>query len=201
MSLLVKICGINSPQALDAALTAGADAVGFVFHEPSPRHLSPQGAADLAARVPPGVRKVAVTLHPTQARIDELLSAFTPDVWQTDAADFERIALPAGVERWPVFRAGAPLPPSLPFRLLFEGPRSGAGEVADWSRAAGIAGRAELILGGGLTPSNVAAAIAAVRPFGVDVSSGVEAAPGRKDPALVWKFVTAARKAAEGVAG
>lgn len=199
MNILVKICGITTQEALEAALTAGADAVGFVFHEPSPRHLTPAQAADLAVRVPPGVRKVAVTLHPSQPAVDAILAAFAPDVWQTDADDFDRIALPARVERWPVFRAGAGPRQSLPFRLLFEGPRSGAGEVADWSQAAEVASRVELILGGGLTPDNVGAAIAAVRPFGVDVSSGVESAPGRKDPSLVWKFVTAARKAADGV--
>jgi len=201
MSVLVKVCGITTPEALEAALTAGADAVGFVFHEPSPRHLTPAQAGSLAARVPPGARKVAVTLHPTQSAVDEVLAAFMPDVWQTDAGDFDRIALPARVERWPVFRAGATLPHSLPFRILFEGPRSGTGEVADWSQAAEVAARTDLILGGGLTPDNVAQAIAAVRPFGVDVSSGVESAPGRKDPALVWKFVMAARKAADGVSG
>lgn len=199
MSVLVKICGITSPEALEAALSAGADAVGFVFHDASPRHLTPTQAAAMGARVPPGVKKVAVTLHPTQSRVDEILAALVPDVWQTDANDFERIALPARVERWPVFRGGSALPGRLPFRLLFEGPRSGAGEVADWSQAAALATRTELILGGGLAPGNVADAIARVRPFGVDVSSGVEAAPGRKDPALVWKFVTAAREAAAGV--
>lgn len=200
MNILVKICGITTTEALEAALAAGADAVGFVFHEPSPRHLAPAQAAALAARVPPGVRKVAVTLHPSQSAVDRILAAFVPDVWQTDADDFDRIAVPARVERWPVFRAGGALArQSLPFRLLFEGPRSGAGEVTDWSQAAEVAARAELILGGGLTPDNVGPAITAVRPFGVDVSSGVESAPGRKDPGLVWKFVTAARKAAEGV--
>jgi len=93
------------------------------------------------------------------------------------------------------------MPHTLPFRLLFEGPRSGAGQLADWSEAAGLARRSELILGGGLTAGNVGAAIAAVRPFGVDVSSGVESSPGRKDPERVRKFVSAAREAAAGVAG
>jgi phosphoribosylanthranilate isomerase len=199
MSLLVKICGIATPEALDAALAAGADAVGFVFHAASPRNLAPRAAAALAARVPRGVRTVAVSLHPTPAQVDEVLAAFVPNVWQTDAADFERLQLPQSVERWPVFRAGSLLPEPLPRRLLFEGPRSGAGEVADWSQAAVLAARTELILGGGLTVANVAEAIAAVRPFGVDVSSGVESAPGRKDPARIGEFVAAARKAAAGV--
>jgi phosphoribosylanthranilate isomerase len=201
MNLLVKICGITTVDALQAALSAGADAVGFVFHGPSPRNVTPAQAVALARRVPPGVRTVAVTLHPTQAFVDEVLSAFAPDVWQADAGDFDSLAIPTGIERWPVFRAGAVLPQALPWRLLFEGAQSGAGEVTDWSQAASLAQRAELILGGGLTPANVGEAVRSVRPFGVDVSSGVESAPGRKSVALVQEFVAAAREAAAGVKG
>jgi phosphoribosylanthranilate isomerase len=142
---------------------------------------------------------VAVTLHPAQSLVDEVLAAFRPDVWQTDAQDFDRITLPAGLERWPVFRDGAMLPAVLPSRLLFEGARSGAGEMADWSQAAALAARTDLVLGGGLTPGNVAQAVAMVRPFGVDVSSGVESAPGRKDPDRIRSFISAAREAAAGV--
>jgi phosphoribosylanthranilate isomerase len=199
MRLLVKICGIMTAEALDAAVAAGADAVGFVFHGPSPRNLAPADAASLAAQVPPGVRKVAVTLHPGQPLVEEVLAALAPDVWQTDAADFDVLGLPDSIERWPVIRGPSTLPRLLPGRLLFEGPRSGAGEVADWSVATALARRTGLILGGGLTPGNVAAAISAVRPFGVDVSSGVESAPGRKDPARIREFVAAARGAAAGV--
>ena len=199
MKLLVKICGLTTRDTLDAALAAGADAVGFVFHAPSPRNLSPAAAADLAGHVPRGVKTVAVTLHPAQSLVDEVLATFRPDVWQTDADDFEGIELPPGIEHWPVIRGGRPPPAALPSRLLFEGGRSGAGEVADWAQAAALAARSELVLGGGLTPGNVAEAIAAVRPFGVDVSSGVESAPGRKDPARIWSFVSAARDAAAGV--
>jgi phosphoribosylanthranilate isomerase len=199
MSLLVKICGITTAEALAAAVAAGADAVGFVFHAPSPRNLSPAAAAALAARLPPGVTTVAVTLHPEQSLVDGVLAVFRPRAWQTDAEDFASIGLPAGIERWPVFRDGAPWPPALPPRLLYEGARSGAGEVADWSQAAALAPRTEVILGGGLTPANVARAVAAVRPFGVDVSSGVESAPGHKDPARIRNFISAAREAAAGV--
>lgn len=199
MSLLVKICGITSPEALEAAVEAGADAVGFVFHPASPRNVAPAAAARLAARLPPTVRSVAVTLHPSQQRVDDVLDAFLPAVWQTDAADFAAVAVPDTVQRWPVYRAAAPLPAALPPRMLFEGARSGAGEVADWTRAAELARRTELILGGGLAPGNVASAVTTVRPFGVDVSSGVESAPGRKDVARIREFVSAAREAAAGV--
>jgi phosphoribosylanthranilate isomerase len=199
MNLLVKICGLTTEDAVEAAISAGADAVGFVFHEPSPRNVSPGTAARLASLLPPGIRKVAVSLHPGQQRVDEVLAALAPDVWQTDAADFDGLRVPMGVERWPVFRPGTRPQYPPPARLLFEGARSGAGEVADWSAAAELARRSELILGGGLTPANVAAAVTAVRPFGVDVSSGVEFSPGRKDPARIREFVAAARAAAAGV--
>ncbi|MFO1375527.1 MAG: phosphoribosylanthranilate isomerase [Steroidobacteraceae bacterium] len=197
MNVLVKICGLTTPQAVDVALAAGADAVGFVFHGSSPRNVQPQRAAVLAARVPKRVRRVAVTLHPTQALVDAVLAAFTPDVWQTDAADFDALALPARIERWPVLRAGGVLPTPVPARFLFEGARSGSGEVADWTLAAALAKEGELVLGGGLDAANVGAAIRAVRPYGVDVSSGVESAPGVKDPARIEAFVNAARAAAQ----
>jgi len=199
MNLLVKICGLASETDLDAAVEAGADAVGFVFHAASPRNVEPAAAAALAGRLPHAVRAVAVTRHPSQALVEAVLAAFTPGAWQTDAADFDVLSLPPALERWPVYRAGAGAGGALPRRLLFEGPRSGAGELADWAEAAALARRAELILGGGLTPDNVAEAVVQVRPFGVDVSSGVESAPGRKDPARIREFVKAARAAAAGV--
>jgi phosphoribosylanthranilate isomerase len=107
--------------------------------------------------------------------------------------------MPAGVAAWPVLRA-APTPEASAKlqpgqRLLFEGPRSGTGKVADWSAARLLAARQQLILAGGLAPENVAAAIGQVRPFGVDVSSGVEESPGRKSPDRIRLFVTAAREA------
>ena len=187
----IKICGMTTPEALEAAVAAGADAVGFVFAA-SVRRLSAEHAARLAAPVRGKVRCVAVTRHPGQAEIDEILAVFRPDVLQSDAADFDRLRLPQRLERLPVLREGH-AEPALPPRLLFEGTRSGTGRTCDWHAAAALARRAEVILAGGLDPGNVAAAIAAVRPFGVDVSSGVEARPGLKDPGAVERFVNAAR--------
>ena len=198
MSLLVKICGLTDEVAVEAAVAAGADAVGFVFHAASPRNLAPRRARELAATIPAGVRRVAVTLHPSPELVANVLAEFLPDVWQTDAADLAGITLPASVECWPVLRAGGGRPAVLPPRFLFEGARSGAGEVADWSQAAALARAGELILGGGLDAGNVGDAVRRVRPFGVDVSSGVESAPGRKDPARIRDFVAAARQAAAG---
>jgi phosphoribosylanthranilate isomerase len=118
-------------------------------------------------------------------------------VLQTDAEDLASIALPPGVVAWPVLRGtpGPQLARSSEHPWLFEGAKSGAGKLADWSEARTLAATRQLILAGGLNPGNVAAAIAEVQPFGVDVSSGVEEAPGRKSPALIESFVTAARAA------
>lgn len=196
MSLRVKICGFTSVEALEAAVEAGADAIGFVFHPASPRYLPPEQAARLAERLPAGVLSVAVTLDPGPAQLAEILRAFTPDVLQGDAAALTALDLPPGIATWPVFRSGAVLPASLPPRLLFEGGRSGAGERADWSAAAALARRCELILGGGLDPDNVGEAILQVRPWAVDVSSGVEASRGHKDPGRIRAFIQAARAAA-----
>ena len=194
MSLLVKICGVTTEEAVNAAVAAGADALGFVFYGPSPRSIEPVRAAALTAALPASVLRVAVTLHPSQALVDRVLAEFEPDVWQSDADDFMKLALPPAIARWPVWRSGnlSSMPPP---RLLFEAPVSGAGAMADWQAAAALARRCGLILGGGLDAANVGAAIAAVRPYGVDVSSGVERRPGVKDPAMIRTFIEAARAA------
>ena len=191
----VKICGLTTPEAVAAALDCGVDALGFVFHARSPRNLAPAQALVLARDVPRSVLRVAVTLHPAQTLVDEIAEVFRLDLLQTDAADLESLQLPPGLAALPVVRCGTPPPADLPQRLLYEGSRSGAGDVADWHEARALARRTELVLAGGLDAGNVAAAIAAVRPFGVDVSSGVESAPGRKDPRRIREFVSAAQSA------
>lgn len=196
MSLLVKICGITTSAALDAALAAGADAIGFVFHGPSARNIVPRAAAALARRLPAHVTSVAVTLQPDRDLVARILEEFVPDAWQSDAADFGALELPASVERWPVFRhAGATA--ALPRRAVFDAAESGRGMRGDWQCAGALARRCQLILAGGLDAANVADAVAAVRPYGVDVSSGVERSPGVKDAALIRAFVAAARGAGQ----
>lgn len=193
MSLLIKICGLSDEQQVAAAVAAGADAVGFVFAE-SARQVTPQHARRISAAVPPAVKRVAVMLHPDNAEWRAVLQDFEPDVLQTDAEDFAVLDVPDSVERWPVFREGQALP-TLETTYVYEGPASGRGETVDWSAAAHLAAAGGMILAGGLGPGNVAAAIAAVRPAGVDVSSGVETSPGAKDPALINEFIIAARAA------
>ena len=196
-ALWIKVCGLTTTDAVRAAVDTGVNAVGFVFAE-SKRRVTALQAAELARDVPRGILRVAVMLHPSQAELDEVWSQFRPDVLQTDADDLATLQVPAGLNVTPVFRAGRELPATLPTRLLFEGPVSGTGETTDWSAAARLAARTQLILAGGLQPSNVAAAIAVARPFGVDVSSGVEARPGVKDPRKIYDFVRNARAADNG---
>lgn len=195
----VKICGLTDREAVAAAAEAGADAVGFVFHSASPRHLEPAVAAVLAAHVPAGIARVAVFLHPSQAEVDAALAAVEPDYVQTDAADFDYLRLPQGPRALPVLRSGVAAPAGLPARFVYEAALSGAGQRADWTMAHDLATRGGLVLGGGLDAHNVAEAIRAVAPFGVDVSSGVELERGRKDPRLVMAFVAAARAAAASI--
>ena len=194
MSTLVKICGLTTTEAVRAAVDAGADALGFVFAE-SARRVRPMMASRLAADLPQGVVRVAVMRHPAQADVDEVMEHLQPEFLQTDADDYEGITLAGACRPLPVFRAGRPLPERLPRLVLFEGPVSGSGEVADWEQARELAQRTRVILAGGLTPGNVEVAMRAVRPYGVDVSSGVESEPGIKSPRLIRSFIEAVRAA------
>lgn len=189
----IKICGLSSAAAVTAALALGVDALGFVFTE-SVRRVTAAQAAELARPARARARCVAVVRQPSQALVDEVLSVFRPDVLQGDAEELKALHLPAALELLPVVRAGGARI-VLPARILFEGARSGSGELADWPAARALARRTQLVLAGGLKASNVAAAIAAVQPFGVDVSSGVETSPGVKSPAAIESFVRAARGA------
>jgi phosphoribosylanthranilate isomerase len=196
VEIWVKICGLTSRDAVEAAVAAGADAVGFVF-APSKRQVTAALATQLARSLPPQVVRVAVMLHPTQSQLDEVWSAFRPEILQTDAEDLQTLRVPSGMAVIPVVRAVGPALAGHPL-ILFEGPVSGVGSTSDWQSAAQLARTTQLVLAGGLNATNVADAIAAVRPFGVDVSSGVELSPGVKDPARIHEFVRRARAAANG---
>jgi phosphoribosylanthranilate isomerase len=193
MPLWIKICGLRTSTAIEAAAAAGADAVGFVFHAASPRNLSLATARELQRAVPPGVARVAVFLHPTQSLVDAVLDAVEPDWLQTDMGDLPGLRLPGALRVLPVLRGGDAAAAALPGRVLFESARSGAGECADWNAAAGLARQTQLVLAGGLHLANVADAVAAVRPFGVDVSSGVERERGVKDAQMIREFIRTAR--------
>jgi phosphoribosylanthranilate isomerase len=199
VTIWVKICGLTTPEAVEAAVAAGADAVGFVF-APSKRQVTATQAVQLVQGLPRRIPRVAVMLHPTQSQLDEVWAEFRPDVLQTDAEDLQTLQIPMGLAVMPVVRNGVGLKPDfqkVQKRIVFEGPVSGVGSTSDWHSAAQLARTTELVLAGGLNATNVADAIAAVRPFGVDVSSGVEASPGIKDPARIHEFVRRARAVSE----
>jgi phosphoribosylanthranilate isomerase len=189
----IKICGMTTPTAVAAALEAGADAIGFVFAD-SVRRVTPQLATRLATPARGRVPCVAIIRQATQRQLDCILADFAPDVLQADLDDLARLALPRALGLLAVVRAGAEPPPPPPARVLFEGPVSGTGVPCDWGRARTYARQTELVLAGGLNARNVTEAIRVVRPFGVDVSSGVEEKPGIKSAPEIMRFVQAARQ-------
>ena len=193
MSVFVKICGLRNADDVAAATAAGADAVGFVFAD-SVRKVSPAQAKEATKAISPDMLRVAVMCHPSNDECRAMLDEFEPDVVQTDAEDFARLDIPGDIDCWPVIREGGEKiePPNV---YVYEGPKSGSGESVDWSRAATIADHGLMILAGGLAEDNVREAIRTVRPWGVDVSSGVESLPGYKDYELIRRFVSAVRAA------
>ncbi len=202
MSPRVKICGLTRTADIEVAVAAGADAIGFVLAA-SPRRVGARVLGRLLAAVPPGVLRVAVTRVPTRAEL-ELVASLPFDALQSDAeagpvAVAEPFHLPVYYDRPGVLRAlpgRAPSGPVASFAsavLLDSGRGGGSGERASIMRAQVAARRRPLVLAGGLDPDNVASAIAFVQPFAVDVSSGVESAPGRKDPGAVRAFLAAVR--------
>jgi phosphoribosylanthranilate isomerase len=196
VSVWVKICGLTHREAVEAAVAAGADAIGFVF-APSVRRVEPAQALRLCEGVPGRVKRVAVMRHPSPDEWLAVRDGFAPDWLQTDAVDLAQLEIPADMRVLPVYRDDngelASRSAKLPACLLFEGAHSGTGQRADWSAAARLADRTRLVLAGGLSPDNVAQALHAVEPWGVDVSSGVEGAPGRKDPVRIAAFVANVR--------
>lgn len=193
MTVLIKVCGLREKRHVARAIEAGAGAVGFVFAD-SPRRVTPEIAKAASDIVPRHVKRVAVMLHPANEDWLAVLEQFEPDVLQTDAGDFESLDVPQHIERWPVFREGQSRPDTTG-TYVYEGAKSGVGETVDWSVAAGFARHGRMVLAGGLSTKNVASAILAVRPFGVDVSSAVETAPGKKDARLIEGFIRAAKAA------
>ena len=193
MSCLVKICGLKHVETVNAAVEAGAGAVGFVFAK-SVRQVTARHAAFIAANVPENVLRVAVMMHPSSDAWEEVRTIFCPDVLQTDADDFPDLDMPDDIARWPVIREGAIADSvDVPDTFIYEGKTSGQGEAVDWNIAASLATRGELILAGGLGQHNVAEAIRQVAPFGVDVSSAIESSPGVKDPDLIRAFIDTVR--------
>jgi phosphoribosylanthranilate isomerase len=216
MPLLVKICGLKTPDALDVALLAGADMVGFVFFPPSPRHIDFEAARPLAARVRGRALKVALSVDADDAWLRATIEAVAPDMLQLHGKETpKRVLAVKSRFRLPVMKAIAvatrddlacvPDYAEVADRLLFDAhaPRDatrpgGLGRPFEWQLLKNIDPRAPFMLSGGLDPDNVAEAVAITRAGGVDVSSGVERAPGEKDHDRIRAFIRAARGAAGG---
>jgi len=214
MSVTVKICGLSSESALDVALEAGADMVGFVFFPPSPRHLAFDTARVLSMRVRGHARKVALTVDADDALFDALVEALDPDMLQLHGKEPpERVAALKKRFRLPVMKAiavetkgdlaGVAAYAGVADRLLFDAraPRQatrpgGLGRPFDWHLLENLDLGVPFMLSGGLDAGNVGEALLVTRAPGVDVSSGVERAPGENDPDKIRALVHAARQAA-----
>jgi phosphoribosylanthranilate isomerase len=215
MPLAVKICGLSTRETLDAALEAGADMVGFVFFPPSPRHLALDAARELGKRVRERAIKVALTVDADDATLNAIVAALEPDTLQLHGHEtparvsairqrFGRTVMKA----LPIERAAdlAMLPDYVEVadRILFDArpPRGatrpgGLGTAFDWHLLENLDLKLPFMVSGGLHPSNLAEAIRVTRPSGLDVSSGVERAPGIKDVELIRDFMRAARASEE----
>jgi phosphoribosylanthranilate isomerase len=214
MTVLVKICGLSTPETLDVALEAGADAVGFVFFPPSPRHIGFEAARLLGARVRGRARKVALSVDADDDWLAATIEALQPDMLQLHGRETpERVVVVRTRFRLPVIKAlpiaeRADLTPirfyaSVADRLLFDAraPREatrpgGLGKSFDWRLLQGINPDVPFMLSGGLDAGNVAEALRITGAPAVDVSSGVERTPGEKDPDRIRAFIRAARDAA-----
>jgi phosphoribosylanthranilate isomerase len=199
----VKVCGLTSTDDARAALDCGADYLGFVLYAGSPRHVKPESLPDLVSALPMG-RAVAVVVNMDAGAIGWLVERCALRAVQFHGNEAPAAARGLPVEFWRAvaFREGAWVPDPAAWsgaaRLVVDAsdPKryGGSGELADWQAAARLAAERKVMLAGGLNPSNVAAAVRAVRPAGVDVASGVESAPGRKDRAAVRRFIEEVRK-------
>jgi phosphoribosylanthranilate isomerase len=203
MAVRVKICGITRPQDLHAACDAGADALGFVFYEKSPRHLTPEAAAALLRELPPFVQAVGLFVDAGPAFVEAVLRAVPLDLLQFHgdeaAADCARYGRPyikavRVKSDTDLLKCAADFDTARGLLLdaYVPGVPGGTGERFDWGLIPPDLA-VPVILSGGLTPDNVAEAVQRVRPWAVDVSSGVEAAKGIKDAHRIAQFIAKAK--------
>ncbi len=200
----VKICGITRKEDALHAVHAGADALGFVFYPKSPRCIDPEQARTIISALPPFVSAVGLFVNEGQKRIHEIASFSGIDVIQLHGDEAPQDCVVNGYRVVKALRVRDQDSLSAADRygvsaLLLDAwapdQYGGTGRTFNWQLAARLAARRPVVLAGGLTPENVAQAIAAVHPYGVDVSSGVESSPGRKDPAKLAAFIANAKRA------
>ncbi len=203
MRLFVKLCGITTEADLETAVEAGADAIGLVL-TPSPRQIPLSVAAGLQARLPESVLGVAVFHDPTPELLRRAEEEIGPDLFQSELPTLVGISadklLPVVVDGDSLDRdfGLAVRAADREMVVVDRAARGGTGLTSRWERLAGLNSPGRLILAGGLDPENVGDAVSLVRPFGVDVSSGIEKSPGKKDPERMRAFVEAARSVGVG---
>jgi phosphoribosylanthranilate isomerase len=210
MSIKVKICGITNPQDAAVVVEAGADLLGMVFFEGSPRNVTPAQAALICREVPPHVLRVGLFVNASPALVQEAMASCTLQMLQFHGDETPGFCRQFGLMTMKAFRVSGPATlaslqdyPTEAWLLdaHVKGKFGGTGRTFDWQLAAQAARMGTpVFLAGGLTSENIGEAIQTVRPYGVDVSGGVESAPGRKDPAKVRAFVAAARRASKSIA-
>jgi phosphoribosylanthranilate isomerase len=203
MNTRVKICGITSVADGQAAAEAGADLIGLMFYEPSPRYVSLAAAAAIARALPPEVQRVGVFVNPTTELVRRAIGECQLSLLQFHGDEPPDFCTQFGLMSLKAFRIrDAASLDALPnyetdgYLLDAYSPeaRGGTGEKFNWDLAVEAQKFGKpIFLAGGLTPANVAAAVKQVQPFAVDVSSGVESAPSKKDPAKVKAFIAAAK--------
>ena len=203
MSVKVKICGITNAEDAQAAVAAGADLLGFVFHGPSPRHVTLEQAAAIARIVPPFVVRVGLFVNAPEELVSEAMSAcglqllqFHSDETPAYCRQFPAMSMKAfRVKDAETIRTLSDYPTDAWLLDAFvPGQHGGTGHSFNWDLAIEAVKLGKpVFLAGGLTPENVAAAVRRVQPYGVDVSSGVESAPGKKDHAKLRAFIQAAK--------
>src|SRR6476620_7485414 len=211
MSLIVKICGLSTPETLAVALDAGADMVGFVFFPPSPRHLDLKTSRELGNQVKHRAVKVALTVDADDATLANIVEMLQPDILQLHGREtvarlrdikkrFGLQVMKALAVETAADLASLPLYAAVADRILFDAraPKEatrpgGLGAVFDWHVLENLDLELLFMVSGGLNADNVAEAVRATRAGGVDVSSGVERAPGIKDPEMIRNFIRAAR--------
>ena len=201
--MFIKVCGLRRAEDVECAVTHGATAVGFIFWPRSPRYVDPDRAATLVRLVPPGVETVGVFVNEDAGAMRAIAARTGVSIVQLHGDEAPELA--AQLDQ-PVMKAMGvdavrgtawPLGTTVLLDVTDRQRRGGTGQLVDWTRAADVARERRVVLAGGLVPDNVAAAIAAVHPYGVDVSSGVEDEPGVKNAGLVWLFLERARAAFE----
>lgn len=196
--MLVKICGITRAEDADAAAALGAQAIGFVFWPASPRFIEPKRAREIACRLPASVMSVGVFVDQTAEHVNRVVNLVGLKTVQLHGDETPQFAAALAIPAIKALTLDAPFdvwPLDTMILLDAHDPqrRGGTGRTIDWSAAAEVASRRRTILAGGLTPENVAEAVARVRPFGVDVSSGIESAPGVKDHQRLRALLEAVR--------